>query len=110
MSQKRRRYVICGLKNPNKFCLLLKGGDNMRLFTCLDIANACCLETVGDAILNIELHAISTFNYGKIEEEISELYQEVKSRRINSKMNITEALGVINEQDNSDLRFCEYVE
>lgn len=80
----------------------------MRLFTCLDIANVCGLETVGDAILNIELHAISTFNYGKIEEEISELHQEVKSRRINSAMKINEALGVINEQDSSDLRFAEY--
>lgn len=82
----------------------------MRLFTCLDIANACGLESVGEAIFNIELHAISTFDYNKIKEEISEIYQEVKSRGTNSEMTINEALDIINEQDGSDLKFCKYDE
>ena len=29
VSQKRRRCVGCGLKNPNEICLLYKGGDLM---------------------------------------------------------------------------------
>ena len=82
----------------------------MRLFTCLDTANACCLETVGEAIYNIELHATSTFVYDKIDEEIAEIYQEVQFRKINSEMTINEALNIINEQDDSDLTFHEYCE
>ena len=82
----------------------------MRLFTCLDIANACGLETVDEAIYNIELHAISTFAYDKIEEEIAEICQEVQLRNINSEMTINEALSIINEQDGSDLTFHEYCE
>lgn len=82
----------------------------MRLFTCLDIANACGLETVDEAIYNIELHATSIFTYDKIEEEISEIYQELRLRKINSETTINEALNVINEQDGSDLTFYEYCE
>ena len=82
----------------------------MRLFTCLDIANACGLETVDEAIYNIELHATSIFAYDKIEEEISEIYQELRLRKINSEMTINEALSIINEQDGSDLTFHEYCE
>ena len=82
----------------------------MRLFTCLDIANACGLETVDEAIYNIELHATSIFTYDKIEEEISEIYQELRLRKINSEMTINEALSIINEQDGSDLTFHEYYE
>ena len=85
----------------------MQGGDNMRLFTCLDIANACGLETVDEAIYNIELHATSAFVYDKIDEEISEIYQEVQFRKINSEMTINEALNIINEQDGSDLTFHE---
>ena len=82
----------------------------MRLFTCIDIANACGLETVDEAIYNIELHATSTFAYDKIEEEIAEIYQEAQFRKINSEMTINEALSIINEQDGSDLTFREYCE
>lgn len=82
----------------------------MRLFTCLDIANACGLESVGEAIFNVELHTTSTFDYDKIEEEIAEIYKEVQFRKINSKMTINEALNIINEQDSSDLKFHEYYE
>ena len=88
----------------------MQGGDNMRLFTCLDIANACGLETVDEAIYNVELHAISTFAYAKIDEELAEIYQEVRLRKINSEMTINEALSIINEQDGSDLTFHEYYE
>lgn len=82
----------------------------MRLFICLDIANACALETVDEAIFNVELHATSTFAYDKIEEEILEIYQEVQHRMISFEMTINEALNIINEQDGSDLMFHEYYE
>ena len=85
----------------------IQGGDNMRLFTCLDIANACGLETVDEAIYNVELHAMSIFVYDKIDEEISEIYQEVQFRKINSEMTINEALNIINEQEGDDLTFHE---
>ena len=82
----------------------------MRLFTCRDIANACVLETVDEAIYNIELHATSTSAYDKIDEEIAEIYREVQFRKINSEMTINEALSIINEQDGSNLTFHEYYE
>ena len=79
----------------------------MRLFTCLDIANDCGLETVDEAIYNVELHAMSIFVYDKIDEEISEIYQEVQFRKINFEMTINEALNIINEQEGSNLTFHE---
>lgn len=79
----------------------------MRLFTCLDIANTCGLKTVDEAIYNVELYAMSIFVYDKIDEEISEIYQEVQFRKINFEMTINEALNIINEQEGSNLTFHE---
>lgn len=47
----------------------------MTLKKCLEIGDACGLETVAECILNIELHAPSLFDYKKINEELLELYK-----------------------------------
>lgn len=48
----------------------------MKLKEALELADECGLSTVGEAILNVELHAPSLFPYEKIHTELNELYQE----------------------------------
>ena len=45
----------------------------MKLKTACDIAEACGLDTVGEAIYNIELHAPSLFAYDDLPGELKEL-------------------------------------
>lgn len=51
----------------------------MTLKSACDIAEACGLNTIGEAVLNIEFNAFQLFPYGKIEKELNELYTEAKS-------------------------------
>ena len=44
-----------------------------------EIANECGLKTIGEAILNIELHAVSLFSYDELYEELTELYEDAKN-------------------------------
>lgn len=48
----------------------------MKLKEALELADECGLSTVGEAILNVELHALSLFPYEKMHTELNELYQE----------------------------------
>lgn len=48
----------------------------MKLKAACEIAEACGLETVGEAIRNIEIHAISLFTYDELDKEMNELYDE----------------------------------
>ncbi len=45
----------------------------MKIQKALEIANECGLETVGEAIMNIEIHALSLFSVSDIEKEVNEL-------------------------------------
>lgn len=49
----------------------------MTLKTACEIADECGLTDLGEAILNIELHAIQTFSYDEVNKELSQLYEEV---------------------------------
>lgn len=48
----------------------------MKLKEALELAKACGLRTVGEAILNVELHSPCLFPYEKIHEELHELCRE----------------------------------
>ena len=48
----------------------------MKLKEALELADECGLSTVGEAILNVELHATSLFPYSKMNEELNELILE----------------------------------
>lgn len=63
----------------------------MTLKEACEIADECGLETIGEAIANIEYHVINLFTYDKIEEEVHELYME--ARRYSPKTNIKEWLN-----------------
>lgn len=82
----------------------------MKLFDCLDIANACGLITVNEARLEIERHAPSLFVYDNINKELLELYREIIDRDISLTCTLYEALNIINKQDGSELKFDEYEE
>ena len=49
----------------------------MTLKTACEIADECGLETIGEAILNIELHAIQLYTDEEAKKELRELYSEV---------------------------------
>ena len=56
----------------------------MKVKEACEIADACNLTTIGEAILNIDYHCIELFSYGKIDEELKELYDDAKSYNLNS--------------------------
>ena len=45
----------------------------MKIQTAIEIAKDCELETVGEAIYNVKIHAGSLFSYSDIQKEIEEL-------------------------------------
>lgn len=45
----------------------------MKIQTALEVAKDCGLETVGEAIYNVKIHAGSLFSYSDIQKEIEEL-------------------------------------
>ena len=53
----------------------------MKLREACDIGYACGLETVDEAVLNIEIHAPNIFHYDDAATEIYELIQEAKPYR-----------------------------
>lgn len=53
----------------------------MKLREACDIGYACGLETVDEAVLNIEIHAPNIFPYDDAATEIYELIQEAKPYR-----------------------------
>lgn len=56
----------------------------MKLQTAIEIAKNCGLETAGEAIFNIKLHAVNLFSYSDIQKELAELentWEWTKSHR-----------------------------
>ena len=51
----------------------------MKLIEALNIAKACGLNTVGEAVMNIRLHAVSLFPFEDLPSEFEQLESEVKS-------------------------------
>lgn len=51
----------------------------MKVKEACAIAEDCGLETIGEAILNIQIHAISIFSYDELDKELNELYEDAKN-------------------------------
>ena len=51
----------------------------MKVKEACEIADECGLETIGEAILNIQIHAISIFSYDDLDKELRELYEDAKN-------------------------------
>jgi hypothetical protein len=56
----------------------------MKIKEACEIAVDCGLTTIGEAILNIELHAISLFSYDELSKELNELYEDAKNYHMNA--------------------------
>lgn len=48
----------------------------MTLRQCLEIGSDCGLETIGESLYNIDLHAGNIFDYSKINQELLQMYRE----------------------------------
>lgn len=48
----------------------------MKIFEAIELANDCGLETLGEAVYNIEIHANQLFSYSDLWEELTELRQQ----------------------------------
>ena len=51
----------------------------MKLIEALEIAEACGLSTVGEAVKNIKFHAMSLFSYKDLPLELAQLESEASS-------------------------------
>ena len=60
----------------------------MKVKEACEIAEACGLETIREAILNIEIHAGSLFSYDELNSELSELYEDAKNYRMDDSISI----------------------
>lgn len=46
----------------------------MKIKECLEIATECGLETIEEAVLNIDMHCMNMFSYSEVEKEMEELH------------------------------------
>jgi hypothetical protein len=51
----------------------------MRLRAAVELGVECGLRTVGEAVLNVELHAPSLFEYTSLNKELDELAEDYKT-------------------------------
>lgn len=58
----------------------------MKLKTACGIALDCGLNTIGEAIMNIDIHAISVFSYSEMNKELAELYEDAKGIDLEAKI------------------------
>jgi hypothetical protein len=80
----------------------------MKLDSAMRIAAVCGLGTLGEAVYNIQRHAVSIFRYDEINDEISELI--VEARELGSDEEWQEMLiprYIIVEEDAKMMAFFE---
>ena len=94
----------------------------MKVFPCLDIANACCLDCTDEAFNNIDLHAGQIFGYDEINRELTELIEDYCkygfaekvqndnkiSYKLKENITLAAALDVINCYNGTNYQFDEY--
>lgn len=52
----------------------------MKLKEACELADVCCLETIAEAIVNIERHAPQLFAWENIHKEEQELYDDMSQK------------------------------
>lgn len=71
----------------------------MKLSEALDFGIDCGMDCVGDAILNVDLHAQNIFPYAKINDELNEMYSgyhELVKLGGDMEMSIVDAIELMN--------------
>lgn len=74
----------------------------MKLKDCLELGKDLGAETVRDAYLNVDYHAIQIFKYDEIYKELKELVDEFNALynegKITGDTSINEALEILNSK------------
>ena len=52
----------------------------MKLNEAIDLGKECGLETIEECLLNVELHSTSLFAYSKLNQELTELYEDLEKQ------------------------------
>ena len=68
----------------------------MKLVNAKELGKACGLETDGEAVLNVVIHASQIFEYDEIEQELQEL--EIDYDAVHGKCSYAELLSNFNER------------
>lgn len=71
------------------------GGDYMKLKDCLELAKDRELETVGEALYNVNLHSGNLFAYSEIHNELTELQQEFIQSKFTKETKVSDALALM---------------
>lgn len=65
----------------------------MTLYDACDIGYSMGLETIGECIINIQIHSMSLFPYDDITDELMELHQEIKNKGFKGHESVEIVLG-----------------
>lgn len=66
----------------------------MKLLDALELSEACGLTILGEAKMNIELHAPSLFSYDELNNELNELNEEI-NKAFNDGFTLDDEISVI---------------
>lgn len=77
----------------------------MKILDALLIGEDCGLETVGEAVYNVELRAISIFSYYELEEELRELHAGVEENNLSWGDGIKDAIQKL-DGDKIKQKYC----
>lgn len=81
----------------------------MTLKSSCELGLECGLETVGEALRNVDLHILSLVKYSEINAEIEELNHDIRKFRNNHKdlamerVKIETALKLLAEDENAEI-------
>ena len=80
----------------------------MHLLTALDIGKECVLDTIGEALYNIDLRAGQIFTYNEINEELKQLYSEWNTIKLNSEFTSdSSVIEVMDWMKNTEIAFTD---
>jgi hypothetical protein len=80
----------------------------MRLWNSLLIAKGCYLDTVDEAVCNIDYHAMNIFEYSKLNQELQELYDDVKKHGFTGKELIDDIYKKVDGYNEDDWEYEKY--
>lgn len=65
----------------------------MNLYDACEIGYACGLESIGECVDNISIHALNIFSYEYLNKELDELFEEVQDKGFKNHQSVKYVLG-----------------
>ena len=65
----------------------------MNLYDACEIGYSCGLESIGECIDNISIHAPNIFSYDYVNKELNELFEEVQDKGFKNHQSVKYILG-----------------